>query len=498
MKFFNSCVFFLICIMSPAVVRSQVIHAWATPPYPGNPKSMVFDAAGNLYCASDPGGIIKVTPSAVATYVGTIYTSNYIVGTAIDVSGNLYIATSGFVSKITASGDLTQQWAEFTDIDLPNITLSGIVVDATGNVYVSDAFNSIILKINASNGVPQVWATLPAGCYPAALTIDASGNVYTANNNSTVCKVTAAGVVTPVWATLAYNSVPFNIKAAASGNIYTSNQDNTISKITPSGTLTTAWAQTGSAGQSYAVSIVIDAAENVYVANHGTNSVQKISSAGVLTTTWALAGTAFPSDIALDPAGNIYTVNFNNNTISKIANTVPLPLELLSFKAIAQDGIIALKWITSGEINTSSFNIQRSFDGVGFETIGTVKAHGKENNNYTFSDDVNGMKATTVYYRLQMADLNDESTYSKIEKITLAQSYRNYSIYPNPLMGNHFTIDAGNNYLPAGYKLYNLSGKVIQQGTLITKQTSINAASLSSGSYLIKLTNGQEMKIIKP
>ncbi len=154
---------------------------------------------------------------------------------------------------------------------------------------------------------------------PVAIAIDASGNVYTANqNHSTVSKITPAGVVTESWAALVFNASPSAIAIDASGNVYTANENlSTVSKITPAGVVTESWAALASFASP--VAIAIDASGNVYTANQNHSTVSKITPAGVVTESWAaLVFNASPSAIAIDASGNVYTANENISTVSKI------------------------------------------------------------------------------------------------------------------------------------------------------------------------------------
>ncbi len=89
-----------------------------------------------------------------------------------------------------------------------------------------------------------------------------------------------------------------------------------------------------------------------------------------------------------------------------IVNTA-LPLTLLNFTGVKQLDIIQLKWQTTNEINTSYFNVQRSTDALNFTTVGVVKANNTSSiNNYSYPDNIAGLSAEKLYYRLQEVDID--------------------------------------------------------------------------------------------
>ncbi|MFK8006822.1 MAG: hypothetical protein AB8H03_10635 [Saprospiraceae bacterium] len=72
-----------------------------------------------------------------------------------------------------------------------------------------------------------------------------------------------------------------------------------------------------------------------------------------------------------------------------------------------------LSWSTFSEVNTSSFTIERSIDGVNFQSIGSIQNKNEEDiNEYQFKDDELGLKK--VNYRLKPISKEGEYGYSKV------------------------------------------------------------------------------------
>ncbi|HXO76170.1 MAG TPA: hypothetical protein VN824_13055, partial [Puia sp.] len=113
---------------------------------------------------------------------------------------------------------------------------------------------------------------------------------------------------------------------------------------------------------------------------------------------------------------------------------VPLPEQLLSFTGTRLDALSQLSWTTSEEINTASFDIERSGDDQSFSSIGTVAAHGNSatTTDYTFIDN-NPLKGNN-YYRLKMVDADAKFTYSKVILLNFGSTLTVH-VSPNPAHG---------------------------------------------------------------
>jgi len=89
--------------------------------------------------------------------------------------------------------------------------------------------------------------------------------------------------------------------------------------------------------------------------------------------------------------------------VSNSWGTSALPVNFTSFNAIINNNQTNLTWSTASEINNKGFEIERSIDGVNFETIGFVKGNSNSNriNKYSFID----ANHSSAFYRLKQIDL---------------------------------------------------------------------------------------------
>jgi sugar lactone lactonase YvrE len=128
----------------------------------------------------------------------------------------------------------------------------------------------------------------------------------------------------------------------SAGNMYIADTaNNTIRRITPAGVVTTLAGTAGVTGSGDGTgpaaqfnspqAIVLDAANNIYVADTGNNTIRVITQAGVVTTLAGTAGVAgvtdgtglaaqfnSPEGLTVDASGNLYVADTGNDTIRMI------------------------------------------------------------------------------------------------------------------------------------------------------------------------------------
>ena len=183
----------------------------------------------------------------------------------------------------------------------------------------------------------------------------------------------------------------------------------------------------------------------------------------------------------------------------------PLPLSLHSFAVAVHGQTNLLSWTTSEEKELKNFEVQRSYNGRDFESIGTVDAlSAAGTNNYEFKD--NSFLDGYVYYRLKMNDKDGKFSNSFIVRVLSGTNTNDdITVSPNPFK-TEFLFAAGFN--KAGKILIRFSdskGAVVK--TLNKKVvTGFNSFmideinDLAAGIYFLEVIQGNETrktKIIK-
>ena len=306
--------------------------------------------------------------------------------TAVDTAGNLYIAdldnnrvrkvnTAGIITTIAGNGVAgysgDDSAATLAKLDGP----AGVAVDASGNVYIADDYNSRIRKVNTSGIITTIAGTGVNGYSgdngpstaaeindPHGIAVDAIGNVYICDElNSRVRIINIMGIITTIAgtglpgysgdnteATSAEIDHPYGVAVDLTGNIYfTEWTNNCVRKINTAGIITTiaggnpTLGFSGDKGPATAadfhipIGIAIDKAGNIFIGDSYNNRVRKIDQTGIITT---YAGTGLegysgdngpaidaelygPIGITVDISGNLYIADYSNGRIRFIKNT---------------------------------------------------------------------------------------------------------------------------------------------------------------------------------
>jgi hypothetical protein len=203
------------------------------------------------------------------------------------------------------------------------------------------------------------------------------------------------------------------------------------------------------------------------------------------------------ADIIWNAVASRWEVSFDVTGFSGFwvkTQTAVLPLRLLSFTASKNSNGNNLIWQTTNEINSKSFTIERSYNGNDFINIGSVNAIGNGNNNYNFID-ADKFEAV-VYYRLKMIDNDGKFTNSNIIKLTNSD-FQVSVIYPNPTKDNATLQVSDRTLLNTEVKIFDTNGRMIRTFRIKNTVEKVNMIDLTSGLYLLKLSNGEIIKLFK-
>jgi len=359
-----------------------------------NPQGITIDSSGNLYLTDTGSDTIRRITSAglVSTVAGspgqegstdaTGAAARFIApgGITVDGSGNLYVADtyastirrispSAAVATIAGTAAPQGLWADGAAHAARFFSPWGLVLDASGNAYLTDQLNHAVRKLTSSGqvstlaGQPGIPGSLDGSAasasfnMPAGLALAPNGDLYIADSgNHVIRRLSASGTVSTL-AGLAgspgsadgngvaarFNS-PAGLVLDSSGRLLVADSGNhTIRRVDSSGNVTTFSGQAGVSGEldgpragalfSSPQGLAFDRDGNLFIADGGNASVRRISSAGWVETlagghsgqmgsTDGLGTKAqfyFPQGIAVDSEGFVYIADTFNDTLRRIS-----------------------------------------------------------------------------------------------------------------------------------------------------------------------------------
>jgi hypothetical protein len=110
---------------------------------------------------------------------------------------------------------------------------------------------------------------------------------------------------------------------------------------------------------------------------------------------------------------------------------VQLPVDLLNFDAVVQGEDVLTTWTTATEVNNDYFAVERSADGINFETAGTKRGSGNSSVTLYYSFlDTKPIKGIS-YYRLRQVDFDGTDSKSRLVAVEFTD-VNTLNVFPNP------------------------------------------------------------------
>lgn len=189
------------------------------------------------------------------------------------------------------------------------------------------------------------------------------------------------------------------------------------------------------------------------------------------------------------------TCNYNtggSGTITQncsVTKPIALPVSLLNFEGTSTSFGNELNWQTASELNNDFFTVEKSRDGVNFETIEQIDGGGNSNEILSYSYvDIN--VSAVDYYRLSQTDY--DGTVKKLAVLRLgSETKREIKIYPNPAESGQ-PIQISGTSTAAFWKLLSLSGQEVKSGDLVDG-TSVDVSGQLPGIYFLEIKDGEQV-----
>ncbi len=312
----------------------------------GPPGAITTDGLGNVFFSS-PNLVLKLdTRGYLARVAGNV---------AAGYSGDGGSATQALLNFPKSYPELVEDPFDFGEL------IAGLAVDPFGNLYIADAYNNRVRRVDAYGVITTAVEPLASPArWPVGLTTDAAGNLYISYSYGALLKMRPDGVIT----TLAGPDCgpgfigpglcgPAGIAVDTSGSVYVPDGYCRVRKVPTIGsmftiagderpsqyfTFTCGFSGDGGPAILAALSnspfgVAVDGGDNVYIADTYNNRIRKVDATGTIST---VAGTGspgysgdggpakdaqlnLPHGVAVDTVGNIYIADTANNRIRKVS-----------------------------------------------------------------------------------------------------------------------------------------------------------------------------------
>ncbi len=474
--------------MNPGLDARKVIKSFTAAPngtlFVGTQLAGVWRSTDNGYTwqQKNTGITTFFSDQITSTANGTLLYAAYIAGTT----------TTGVLFRSTNNGDT---WSQVASNGTDRYTK--IKQHPSGTVWASGRFGGPVLSFSNNDGA--MWTNHPINAFSAIwdLEFDGGSMILLGSESEGVSRSTDGG---SNWTKGVGNSVDWygnviEVEFDQNGYLFAGtdwyNNNLWFSAPGSNGNAWTKFLDADLNGVADVYDLVFDVNNNVYVATSNTAYKDPVymATAGSwnANTSWESASVGLPPvapvlELGFDPAGYMYAVFFAASEEGGLyRSTAPvntaLPVELTSFTGYRRNNNIYLKWSIARESMNKVFLIEKSMDGIHFNSIGEVP--GQDNtgpHDYAFTDF--GVSPATCYYRLHQLDFNGKGAYSSI--IVLSGSGEpEFQIAPNPA---HEELRFSENL--EAFDIINVFGEIKMSNVMTTNH--INIAQLPDGIYFIR------------
>lgn len=237
------------------------------------------------------------------------------------------------------------------------------------------------------------------------------------------------------------------------------------------------------------------------------SSLSAVSNAWVFTTSFSFSPAKTPTQLngirVVDQLNGVSVGAWSQlmmSGVNQLTNSgYVLPVDMLSFSGYKDGTRNQLRWTTTTEMNNKGFEVQRSLDGVTYNSIGFVNslAPGGSSTNkidYTYTD--NNVTGSRQFYRLRQVDFDGRS---KLSNIVLLKSDKPTLItldgmFPNPAVSVVNMMIASPVKDKVLVTLVDMSGRTVLQKQLNVETGSntipVDVSGLAGGAYMVRLQSG--------
>lgn len=190
---------------------------------------------------------------------------------------------------------------------------------------------------------------------------------------------------------------------------------------------------------------------------------------------------------------------FSTWTSGSLTNNA-LPITLISFEAICNEGTINLNWETASESNNKEFQIEESKDAKNWLVIATIDGAGNSNTSKSYSTKAETSFPDGSYFRLKQIDYNGNFEAFDPKFVTCKVVSKNQvSIAPNPAVDFVTVTIKTDVELNSTLTLFSSSGQILFSQkvslTIGTNPINLDISALPPGAYHLNISNDKKIEI---
>jgi hypothetical protein len=225
------------------------------------------------------------------------------------------------------------------------------------------------------------------------------------------------------------------------------------------------------------------------------------------TNTW-LANANYQNANGINP----YTLSANFSGIADVKNlpigvfsqNIPLPIHDLQFTARKDNQDVVLNWKTSFMESPKEFDVQRSWDGKQFVTIGTLNSNVLQSYEYVDEQAIlisQARQTPVIYYRIVYKEIDATLIHSHVVRVFVDEDTPLVAVWPNPVMDVvHLQWNSEKNETTI-LILLDEKGRTLasqtKQSTIGNNQHDIDMRAYAKGVYTLVMQDQYQRKLVQ-
>jgi len=474
--------------LDPIFNGPGVTYKW----YDGYPTLATAPNTNQTYTVNTPGTYrVDVTDPVCGTQ-----SSSVVISTATAIPTNGIYCTTGSTATVSVSGPDTYNW--YSSATGGTLLASGTTSYTTPPLTAPTNYTYYVQDMSTFTGSVGLTTLNPNGLQNWGVNASGLQMEFQLFQNIQITSIQVPMIIysngtANVSVTIYNNGTAVAGPFASSNTTVTTAQSNTLIQFNfPAFNLTT------SMGANLSMAISAASGGNILWNQGGGPYAYPYNSnpSGVMNLTGGGGTNATINDYP-----HFYNVQFQAGTLCArvpvtVTNNCVSPVTWSSFSVIPKGNSCVLNWSTANETNNQSFTIERSSDGIHFETIGTIKGSGNSVNASAYSFTDGSPLSGTSYYRICQHDLNANKSY------TVLQTYTNTEVnfihvFPNPFHQSANILVNDSESDTYTYMISSISGQLIEQGKGKMRESLTVGEKISDGIFIITIYTPSRVETFK-